>query len=129
MEGVLEELCMRGWPLRIVTGNLRVVAYMKLRRAGLAEYFDLKPSGTGDEGRNRADIVRHAMTGLDAAVVVGDTWRDIAAAHEAGLPCVALKTDRHTVDSLAKADVLALTVDDIIPGLEALLNDRLEGAA
>jgi phosphoglycolate phosphatase len=104
---LLENVERRGWENRVVTGNVRQVAILKLRRAGLHSYFNLPDSGYGDDRTTREAVLTEALRGLTGAVVVGDTWRDIDAAKACGVPVVAFKTPRHTVKSLRKADAIA----------------------
>ena len=90
--------------LGLCTGNLARGAELKLRSAGLWGPFRF--GGYGSDAEPRAEIVRIAWRraqelGATEALVVGDTPRDILAAHDAGLPACAVATGRWTVHDLA----------------------------
>ena len=97
--------------LGLCTGNLERGAELKLRSAGLWGPF--KFGGYGSDAEQRADIVRAAWQraqklGAKDGLVIGDTSRDILAAHDAGLPACAVATGRFTVHELAEhgADIV-----------------------
>ena len=111
--------------LGLCTGNLARGAELKLISAGLWGYW--KFGGYGSDAEPRAEIVRTAWRraqelGATEALVVGDTPRDILAAHEAGLPACAVATGRWTVHDLAVhgADLVAQDFSDVEKA-EALL--------
>ena len=90
--------------LGLCTGNLARGAELKLGSAGLWSAFRF--GGYGSDAEPRADIVRTAWgrareMGATEALVIGDTPRDILAAHEAGLPACGVATGRWTVHDLA----------------------------
>jgi phosphoglycolate phosphatase-like HAD superfamily hydrolase len=94
-EGVLLGLC---------TGNLARGAELKLSAAGLWGRFGF--GGYGSDAEIRSDIVRTAWErakklGASSALVIGDTPRDVLAAHDAGLPACGVATGRWTVHDLA----------------------------
>lgn len=123
----LLENCQRvGWTNRVVTGNICDVALRKVMRAGLADYFDLEGSGYGNEMSTREGALTEALRGCHEAVVVGDTWRDIEAAHRCGVPCIAWKTPRHTKKSLKAAERIVTTGDtaDVFVAITELMGAR-----
>ena len=90
--------------LGLCTGNLEPGARLKLGCVGLWERFRF--GGYGSDAEPRPDIVRIAWRrakelGATEALVIGDTPRDILAAHEAGLPACAVATGRWTVHDLS----------------------------
>lgn len=90
--------------LGLCTGNHRRGAELKLTSAGL--WGPWKFGGYGSDAEPRAEIVRAAWRrarelGAGEALVIGDTPRDILAAHEAGLPACAVATGRYTAHDLA----------------------------
>lgn len=94
---VLEHLSARGAILGIATGNLEEIGKMKLKAAGLLDYFTV--SGWSDEYENRSDVFRDAIAKMRAATapeaaicVVGDTPADVLAAHSNGVPVIAVCT-------------------------------------
>ena len=91
--------------LGLCTGNLQRGAELKLRSAGL--WGPWKFGGYGSDAEPRADIVRTAWKraqalGATSALVIGDTPRDILAAHDAGLPACGVATGRFTTHELAE---------------------------
>ena len=91
--------------LGLCTGNLERGAELKLTSAGLWSAFRF--GGYGSDAEPRAEIVRAAWRraqalGATDAVVVGDTPRDVLAAHDAGLPACGVATGRYSVHELAE---------------------------
>ena len=104
--------------LGLCTGNLARGAELKLTSAGLWGAFRF--GGYGSDAEPRPDIVRTAWErarslGATEALVIGDTPRDVLAAHEAGLPACAVATGRWTVQQLAEhgAEVLLEDFTDV----------------
>lgn len=87
---LLDALASRGAALGLVTGNLETIAERKLNDVDLWEYFPFGGFGN-DPHVTRGDLVMAAIeksgfTGYAKDIyVVGDTVRDVAAAHEAGI--------------------------------------------
>jgi phosphoglycolate phosphatase-like HAD superfamily hydrolase len=102
---LLERLAQRGDVLLgLCTGNLARGAELKLTSAGLWGRFRF--GGYGSDAEPRAEIVRTAWRraqelGAAEALVIGDTPRDVLAAHEAGLPACGVATGRWSVHDLA----------------------------
>jgi len=111
-----------GADIRLVTGNLRPVARLKVERALVGEAINLRRSATGSECLSREELVRWALGTLPPshAVVVGDTWRDVQGAQLAGVPCVALATPKHGVEELLDAGA-----DTVVPADDG---EKLTGA-
>lgn len=91
--------------LGLCTGNLLRGAELKLTSAGLWDAFRF--GGYGSDAEPRPDIVRAAWQraralGATEALVIGDTPRDVLAAHDAGLPACAVATGRWTLQQLAE---------------------------
>ena len=127
----------------VLTGNVRPLADLKLRRAGLGKHLDLDAGAYGDVHEVRAELVaaaRHAARrayGSDfsgpATVLVGDTPLDVEAALATGARAVAVATGSYPAADLAAAGahvvlpdltdtarvVAAVTADDPDPGPEA----------
>ena len=98
----------------LLTGNIEPAAQLKLRLAGLAEFFPL-PGAFGDDSHDRRDlpalaaarINRHLQTTLRPAqfIVIGDTPNDIACARHFGARAVAVATGRlNSVETLRPHD-------------------------
>src|SRR5207302_2661718 len=112
--------------LGLCTGNLARGAELKLSAAGLWGPFRF--GGYGSDAEPRADIVRAAWRraqelGARDALVIGDTPRDILAAHDAGLRACGVATGRWTVHDLAThgADVVLRDFSDRDEAVRLLL--------
>lgn len=96
--------------LGLVTGNVQEIGFSKLSRLNLDVFFET--GGFGDDHHIRYKLVEKALSRFkkiygydfnDKAVVVGDTPKDIEAAHLAGLPVIAVAKGHYSVDILSKA--------------------------
>lgn len=106
----------------VLTGNVKAMAALKLRRAGLGADLDLDAGAYGDVHEVRAELVTVArraarrLYGLDfsgaATVLVGDTPLDIEAALATGARAVGVATG----PSLA-ADLRAAGAHAVLPDL------------
>lgn len=93
------------------TGNLRLGAQAKLRHGGLWDHFTF--GGFGCDHEERGELLRRgaergaATLGLPLSdcriVVIGDTVRDVSAAHAIGATCVAVETGGVASDVLLSA--------------------------
>ncbi len=123
---ILDALHARGALVGLCTGNLVEGARLKLRRGGLERYFDWGASavcGFAHDGEEREKLVhaalRRAAAHLGApvtpheALVVGDTPRDVAAAHHAGCRVLGVATGRYP-----EAELAACGADHVVPTLE-----------
>lgn len=96
--------------LGLLTGNLREVAYAKLTRLGLDGKF--RVGAFGDDALRREDLpplaVQRAETVFNCYIppeniwLIGDTPRDIAAAHANRMNCLALATGHFSKEELAR---------------------------
>lgn len=99
----------QGMRLGLITGNLESIAYGKLKNVGLDRYF--KFGGFGNYSKSRPELVRHALERArqfgfsknDAAFLLGDTPRDIAAGQEAGVKTIGVATGKHSESELKQA--------------------------
>jgi phosphoglycolate phosphatase-like HAD superfamily hydrolase len=105
VEDALRHLASRSALLGVATGNLEMIGWIKLEQAGLREWFRF--GGFSDNFPNRSELIAHAarkareFAGSHAHVcVVGDTPRDIAAAHANSLPVIAVATGRYSFSEL-----------------------------
>jgi phosphoglycolate phosphatase-like HAD superfamily hydrolase len=118
---VLEHLRGKGAMLGVATGNLEAIGRLKLKRAGLLPFFQF--GCWSDACENRAEVFRAALAqsrslAEDGAsiCVIGDTPADIAAAHQNGLPIIAVAT------GIYSADVLSAEAPELcVSSLEELL--------
>ncbi len=128
VRGLLRALQRRGIPCGLVTGNLERIAWTKMRRAGLEEFF-IVGAFSGD-APTRGALIRLAVSrarraglirrGADV-VYVGDHPNDVKAAREAGVRIVAVGTGVVSREELAAcgpdhfvADLRALRRGDLI---------------
>jgi phosphoglycolate phosphatase-like HAD superfamily hydrolase len=122
----LDALAARGAVVGLCTGNVVEGARLKLGRGGLDRYFDWGASavfGFASDGEEREKLVHAALRRAGAragravaardALVVGDTPRDVAAAHHAGCPVLAVATGRY-----GEAELRACGADHVVPTLE-----------
>jgi phosphoglycolate phosphatase-like HAD superfamily hydrolase len=113
--------------LGLCTGNLARGAELKLTAAGLWGRFRF--GGYGSDAEPRAEIVRTAFRraqelGATSALVIGDTPRDVMAAHDAGLPACAVATGRFSVHELAEhgAEIVLADLSDVDASEKLLLS-------
>jgi phosphoglycolate phosphatase len=107
IEEILPRLGEQGTLRGIVTGNIEAAAKIKLARGDLDHYFAF--GGYGSDARDRTELTRKALQRggevagrpLDpaATIAVGDTPRDVAAGHGAGIRVVGVATGSYTVAS------------------------------
>jgi phosphoglycolate phosphatase len=105
----------------VLTGNIRPLAELKLRAAGLGAPLDLDAGAYGAAHMDRADLVGVARRAAKAAygvsfdgpaaVLVGDTPLDVAAALAAGARAVGVATGSYSPASLAAAGAHAVLPD------------------
>ncbi len=121
VEKTLEYLADRGATLGVATGNLEMIGWIKVERAGIREWFRF--GGFSDRFPVRSELVGNAaakareLTNERATVcVVGDTPRDIDAAHANGLPVIAVATGHFTFDELLehRPEVCTTTLADLL---------------
>ena len=132
VEDALRHLAARGKLLGVATGNLEVIGWIKIEQAGLREWFRF--GGFSDRYPVRSELIANAaskareLTGAHASIcVVGDTPRDIEAAHANSLSVIAVATGRSTFDELLahQPEVCATSLADLL----ALSGPQQESAA
>jgi phosphoglycolate phosphatase-like HAD superfamily hydrolase len=121
----LKQLSRDGHLLGIITGNGDGAAHIKLERGDLNRWFTF--GAYAEAGLDRAGIVREAarrgeaMLGQDVPntqiFVIGDTPRDIEAAHAAGCTAIAVATGHYDAAALgeAGADHVLGTLEEELP--------------
>ncbi len=118
---VLQHLAHRGALLGVASGNLETIGWIKIEQAGLREWFRF--GGFSDYFPVRSEMIGHSarkareLAGRDAAVcVVGDTPRDIEAAHSNSLPVIAVATGRCSFDELleCKPEACVTSLADLL---------------
>jgi phosphoglycolate phosphatase len=108
---LLDRLAGEGILLGLTTGNVEAAAHIKLGRARLSRYFSC--GGYGSDSADRAELTRCAVEravrisggSLEPreCVAVGDSPRDVAAAHAVGIRVVGVATGRQSVTELGEA--------------------------
>ena len=106
----------------VLTGNIRPLAALKLRLAGLGDHLNLDAGAYGDVHEVRAELVPVARQAARVAygadfgglstVLVGDTPLDVTAALATGARAVAVATG-----SFAAADLAAAGAHAVLPDL------------
>jgi phosphoglycolate phosphatase len=124
----------------VLTGNMRVLAQVKLGALGLDRDLDLRIGAYGDIHEIRADLVPLARANATAAygadfsgpatVLVGDTPLDVEAARVAGARAVAVATGEFSVAELAAAgpDAVLADLTDTSRALAAIMRPDETGA-
>jgi len=111
IEQLLARLAEQGTLLGIVTGNIESAAQIKLARGDLSRVFAF--GGYGSDSSDRTELTKRAIErggevagsalDLGAAIAVGDTPRDVAAGHGAGIRVAGVATGVYTVEQLTEA--------------------------
>ena len=106
----------------LLTGNIEPAAHLKMRLAGLSEYFQL-PGAYGDDSYDRRDLPALAAARINEYlganlephqfIIIGDTPNDIACARHFGARVVAVATGR----MYSPEDLRALEPDGLLPDL------------
>jgi phosphoglycolate phosphatase len=130
--GVLESLAVqetRGAAIGLATGNVARGAEIKLLRGDLWRRFPF--GGFGSDAADRGALVARAIARAEAhagrrfdrreVFVIGDTTRDVAAAHACGAVALAVATGPDRPDALraAGADVVFETLEGLPDWLAA----------
>jgi phosphoglycolate phosphatase len=117
----------KGVLLGITSGAVEAAAHIKLSRAGFNRYFPF--GGYGSDSGDRIELTKCALQRgerllgepLDPqqVLVVGDTPKDLDAAHGAGCVAVGVATGHYTREQLeeAGADVVLDSLRDPFPGI------------
>jgi phosphoglycolate phosphatase len=125
IEDLVERLVDDGHLLGLTTGNVEAAAHIKLARAGLNRFFSF--GGYGSDSKERAELTRCALErgrlvsggvlSEGSSISVGDTPRDVAAGHGAGIEVVGVATGKFTVEDLhaAGADYVVENVEKDFP--------------
>jgi phosphoglycolate phosphatase-like HAD superfamily hydrolase len=121
VEETLAYLARHGAALGVATGNLEAIGWAKLEEVGVRDWFRF--GGFSDDYPNRSDLIGNAvckareLVGRDAPVcVIGDTPRDVEAAHANGLPVISVATGRFSFETLLelRPDACATSLADLL---------------
>jgi phosphoglycolate phosphatase-like HAD superfamily hydrolase len=114
--------------LGITSGAVEAAAHIKLSRAGFNRYFPF--GGYGSDSGDRVELTKKALErgamllghplDPEKTLVVGDTPKDLDAAHGAGCVALGVATGHYTREQLeqAGADVVLDTLKDPFPGVD-----------
>lgn len=118
----VDALC--GMRQSVLTGNLYPLAVLKLRTFGLIDHVDLRVGAYGADAFERTDLPQHALARArnhlnrhfagSEVTIIGDTRRDIAAAHAIGARAVGVATGTTIASELwaAGADIVLTDLGD-----------------
>ncbi len=117
----------------LVTGNMEAIAYLKLKKVGLKDYFQF--GGFGDVAMKRSSLVKKALEASDMSIgilkrenifLVGDTPRDILGGHKLGVRTVGVATGDFSQDELiiAGADFVIENLKDTKKVMKIILNSK-----
>jgi len=126
IEELLERLVAAGHLLGLTTGNVEAAAHIKLTRSGLNRFFSF--GGYGSDSNQRTELTRCALQrgrmvsgGIlieSSCISVGDTPRDVAAGHGAGIEVVGVATGNFSVEQLREAGA-NWALEDVTAGFPA----------
>ena len=110
-EALLRRLRDDGLMVGLITGNVEEAARIKLARGGLDHWFSFGAYGSDADERvdvarvalERADRLAGKRVDRDACIAVGDTPRDVEAAHGVGIRVVGVATGSYDVEALRQA--------------------------
>ncbi|NVJ07822.1 HAD family hydrolase [Myxococcus sp. AM001] len=132
-EAVKEARSRSGFAVGLGTGNVREGARVKLERVSIYDQFDF--GGFGCDNEDRTELIRcgakagAAKLGVPVeecrVVVIGDTPKDVHAAHGVGAECIGVGTGTFSVQALIDAGATVAFPDFSHPqALEILLGGR-----
>lgn len=108
VQQALEHLQAKGALLGVATGNLEGIGQLKLKKAGLLDFFEF--GEWSDICERRSDIFSnairqaHKLRGAQASLcVIGDTPADVQAARENRVSIIAVSTGIYSFDLLCAA--------------------------
>ncbi len=127
VEELLPRLAESGFLLGLTTGTIEAAAHAKLERGNLNRFFSF--GGYGSDSADRGELTRKAIerageilgAALDphTVLVLGDTPKDISAAHAAGAIGVGVASGHYSEDDLRSAggDYVLASLADELPGV------------
>ena len=130
---LLEALSKTDCRLALITGNPKEIAFEKMRRAGLSEFFSM--GGFGRTVLQRSELIEMVLREVEEKfnekysgkqiVIIGDTARDIESAEPFGAKTIGVLTGRkHAVEIKASnADYIFKDLSDTEKVLEAIFSD------
>jgi phosphoglycolate phosphatase len=125
---ILTELS-RDHRLALLTGNPESMARARMDRLGLGLFFPEGQGAFGCDAEDRTELIgiaRRRAGGwpMERTVLVGDTPKDIAGAHAAGITAFAVTTGRFGRDELGDAEHVLDALAELPVSLRALAEPR-----
>lgn len=124
LPGVREALkaasAQEGWVSSVLTGNIMPNARVKLSAFGLDSLLDMAVGAYGADAEQRPALVavarhrirsQHYLPAETPVVLIGDTPRDVEAAHASGAEVIAVATGIHSQTELAAAGAYMVLPD------------------
>ncbi len=120
---LLQKLSDEKYLLGLITGNTKIIAFAKLKKAGIDKFFTI--GGFGDDSTNREELIKLALERADEkypskfnkkkVFVIGDTPNDISAAKKFHLQTIGVATGLYSKQNLsdAGADFVLDNLQDI----------------
>ena len=127
VDDLLPRLSKAGFLLGLTTGTIEAAAHIKLERGHLNRFFSF--GGYGSDSADRGELTRKAIerageilgTTIDSqsVLVLGDTPKDISAAHAAGAVGVGVASGHYSKAELseASADYVLGSLVEELPGV------------
>lgn len=108
---LLQKLSDEKYILGLITGNTKIIAFAKLKKAGIDKFFTI--GGFGDDSANREELIKLALERADKkypskfnkkkVFVIGDTPNDISAAKKFHLQTIGVATGLYSKQNLSDA--------------------------
>lgn len=129
---LLNALKQKNVPLGLLTGNVEEMAWIKLEKGGIKDFFSF--GAFGDKAYKRVELVEHARQNAEKALgrtvdknelmIIGDTPKDIACAKDAGIQVIAVSTGIFPFEELVdeKPDLAIHSLEEIDSVLKFLNN-------
>ena len=118
---LLQKLSDKKYILGLITGNTRIIAFAKLKKAGINKFFTI--GGFGDDSANREELIKLALERAKEkysfqfdnkkVFVIGDTPKDIFAAKKFHLQTIGVATGLYS-----KSDLKKLGADFVLDNLQ-----------
>lgn len=129
VDALLPRLVRDGFLLGLTTGTVEAAAHIKLVRGDLNRFFSF--GGYGSDSADRGELTGKAIErageilgtslGPQSVLVLGDTPKDIDAAHAAGAIGVGVASGHYSEEELSKAgaDYVLGSLEEELPGVGA----------
>jgi phosphoglycolate phosphatase len=122
--------------IALLTGNYEQIAWLKVERAGIGDWFERGQGAFGSDGDDRDSLpaIARRRAGTSRApyprgqtIVIGDTPKDIDCARADRVRSVAVASGSFGPDALAEADVVVRDAAELRVALQELVSRRPGG--